>query len=366
MTSPDPRPTDELAIAADGWSREVLRTRIQGSLTTAALGDAMGAGVEQLATHEIVERHGGLLRELARGPGRGRADEGQPGEYTDDASQMFTLVATLVEHHGELTDKAWLDALLHWADTSPAARFAGPTTRSRLQVRAPGAEATVDPPRQDPSFGATNGSAMRVAPAGLVRPGDVEGAVELAWISSRVTHDTQLAAAGAGAIAAGAAAALAPRADVLSVAVACLRGAELGERLGIRDGRRVPGPSVARRIELAIHEAISARGLEDAIARIEATVGNGVLVAESVPAAVGVFVAGRGDPFETLVAGVNIGNDTDTIATMAGSLAGALHGAAGLPPHLVDELARANPDDLAAAAAALTDVAWSRLTHPVR
>jgi ADP-ribosylglycohydrolase len=57
-----------------------------------------------------------------------------------------------------------------------------------------------------------------------------------------------------------------------------------------------------------------------------------MLAFESVPAAVGVLAATGGDPFETVRAGVRIGGDTDTIAAMAGALAGALHGYAAVEP----------------------------------
>lgn len=345
--------------------RTALGSKIEGCLIAAALGDAMGAAAEHLATHEIIQRYGGLLRDLTRSPEPGAASQGPVGEFTDDASQMLALARALVEGDGDLTDAAWTRALTEWADSSPMARYMGPTTRPVLQARAAGQDiarlgAVRGSTRPAPSFGATNGAAMRVAPAGLVRPGDIAGAVRLAWVSSRVTHDTQLAAAGAGAIAAGVARALQPGASVFTVAGACLDGARLGEQLGIREGRRVPGPNVARRIELAVAEASQAACLEEAIARIEATVGNSVMVVESVPAAVGIFVAAGGDPFQAIVGGVNIGNDADTIATMAGALAGALRGPDGLPPALVATLLRANSEDLRGLASDLTDVAWRR------
>ncbi len=346
----------------------MIGSKIKGCLLAAALGDAMGAATELLARHEIVQRYGGLLRVLTRSPEPGAASQGSVGEITDDASQMLALARALVAGDGHLADRAWARALIQWADSSPMARYMGPTTRPILEARAAGEGiaqlgAFGDSTRPAPSFGATNGAAMRVAPAGLVRPGDIEGGVQLAWISSRVTHDTQLAAAGAGAIAAGVANALEPGADVSSVAQACLRGARLGEELGAREGRLVPGPNVARRIELAISEARESSGLEDALGRIEATVGNSVMVAESVPAAVGIFVAADGHPFETIVGGVNIGNDTDTIATMAGALAGALHGPDLLPTDLISTLYGANAHEFDGVAEALTAVAWRRLSH---
>jgi ADP-ribosylglycohydrolase len=201
---------------------------------------------------------------------------------------------------------------------------------------------------------------MRIAPAGLVNPGDLEGAVQLAWITSRSTHDTQIAASGAGAIAAGVAEALTVGADVYSVTQACLWGARRGEEIGAAEGRVVAGPSVTRRIEIAIEEALRARDLEDALRRIEASVGNSVMTVESVPAAVGIFVAVGGDPLETAVGGTNIGNDSDTIAAMAASLSGALRGIAAVPADLVATVKSVNSEDIDGLAAGLTEIAWER------
>jgi ADP-ribosylglycohydrolase len=247
------------------------------------------------------------------------------------------------------------------------ARMMGPTTRPLLEAISAGEDTSHigrvgTSTRKLTSFGATNGAAMRIAPAGLVFPGDLESAVRLAWLTARPTHDTQIAAAGAGAIAAGVAHGLEVGADVYSVAQACLWGARFGEELGAREGRHIAGPSVVRRIEIAIEEALRARELEEALRRIEASVGNSVMTVESVPAAVGIFVAAGGDPFETVVGGTNIGNDSDTIAAMAGSLAGALRGIAAVPPDLYETVKSVNSEDIEALAAGLTEIAWRRVT----
>jgi ADP-ribosylglycohydrolase len=195
-----------------------------------------------------------------------------------------------------------------------------------------------------------------------VHPSDIERAVELAWLTCLPTHDTQISAAGAGAIAAGVAHALTPGADVFSVVKACLEGARLGEQIGIRRGRHVPGPNIARRIELAVEEALRSSTPLEAITRIEASVGNSVMMVESVPAAVGVFVAGGGDPLDTVSAGASIGNDADTIAAMAGSLAGALRGVAAVPADMLATVRAVNEEDIDAIGAGLTAIAWRRLS----
>ena len=99
---------------------------------------------------------------------------------------------------------------------------------------------------------------------------------------------------------------------------------------------------------------------EAAIRRIEASVGNSVMTVESVPAAVGIFVAAGGDPLETVVGGTNIGNDSDTIAAMAGSLAGALRGIAAVPADLVATVKSVNSEDIDGIAEGLTEIAWTR------
>ncbi len=346
-------------------TRERLHDHILGSLAASALGDAMGAATEQHAIPEILEEYGGLLRELLAPSSDTFSGGNLPGQITDDTSQMFALAESLIETDGDLSEEAWVQKLLHWSQTSPMARMMGPTTKPLLEAIAAGEDTSAigrvgTSTRKLTSFGTTNGAAMRISPAGLVYPGDPEGAVRLAWLTARPTHDTQIAASGAGAIAAGVAQALEVDADVFSVAQACLWGARHGEELGAREGRLVAGPSVTRRIEIAIDEALRARDLEDALRRIEASVGNSVMTVESVPAAVGIFVAAAGDPLETVVGGANIGNDSDTIAAMAGSLAGALRGIAAVPQNLFDTVKSVNSEDIEAIAEGLTEIAWRR------
>jgi ADP-ribosylglycohydrolase len=205
--------------------------------------------------------------------------------------------------------------------------------------------------------GSSNGGAMRVAPAGLVHPGDLEGACQTAATSCFPTHLTQIGMAGACAIAAGVSEALVEGADVFSVARACAQGARRGEQLGAQAGRVVPGPSVAKRIEWAVSLALSAQSLEECIAQLEAYIGNSVMTVETVPTAIGFFVFAGGDVLESVAGGVNVGNDTDTIAAISGALAGALKGIDAVPAGLYATVRRANPVDMEAIARSLTTVA---------
>ena len=345
-----------------------LGNHVLGGLMGAALGDALGAATEQHQIDEIIKEHSGLLRELISPPLDTFSHSDTAGLVTDDSSQMFVLAQALIDTQGELDDETWLKAMLNWSQTSPMRHQMGPTTRPLLEAMAAGESTdhigTVGgSTRKLTSMGATNGAAMRVAPAGLIHPGDIEGAVYTAWISSRLTHDTQIAASGAGAIAAGVAEALMPTANVFSVVRATLEGARLGEEVGRREGRYIAGPSVRRRIEIAIEEALKASSFEDALRNIEAAVGNSVMMVESAPAAVGIFVAAAGDPLECAVGGTNIGNDTDTIAAMAAAMAGALRGYDALPQEMMTTIQAVNEEDIAQLALGLTDIGWKNLQN---
>ena len=64
---------------------------------------------------------------------------------------------------------------------------------------------------------------------------------------------------------------------------------------------------------------------------------------ETVPATLALFRLAGGDPERAILYGANFGRDADTIATMVGGLAGALHGVQGLPAGWVSKV-ESNPD----------------------
>lgn len=65
---------------------------------------------------------------------------------------------------------------------------------------------------------------------------------------------------------------------------------------------------------------------------------------ELVPATFGILAVTRGEFRGAVVEGANFERDTDTIAAMAGSVAGALHGVEALPDQWVEAVRSANAD----------------------
>ena len=81
---------------------------------------------------------------------------------------------------------------------------------------------------------------------------------------------------------------------------------------------------------------------------------------ETVPAVLTIFSLAKGDPKQSILLGANFGRDADTIGTMVGGLAGALHGASGLPPDWVAKV-QANPNvDYQKTAERLTELVQKR------
>ena len=338
-------------------NKKELYNKILGSLATSCIGDALGCPTEQLSMEEIKREFGGFVTDF-HAPAEDHPFAGgrRAGQITDDASLLLKMAKAVVVSEGNLEIEHVVEQLLIWADEEEF-RFAGPTTKAAIERLRLG---------EDPlkvgstgilaSSGVSNGAAMRIGPAGLANPGSIDGAVRDAITMSLPTHGTTAAIAGAAAIAAGVAEALTSDATVESVVQACLIGAEQGEQLRQEGIRVTPGPSNRKRIELAVSIAMRAPSLEAAMIDLEALVGTGLPTVEAVPTAVGLFVAAGGDPFRTVFAAANIGFDTDTIACMAGALAGALKGIDHVPANLLEKVQKANGLDLEGLAQDLTSL----------
>jgi ADP-ribosylglycohydrolase len=168
------------------------------------------------------------------------------------------------------------------------------------------------PPEEAGRYGATNGAAMRVTPVGIaVPPGDdMRRLVDAVHDSARVSHDTGVAIAGASAVAAAVSAGIAGATwrEAIDQAV---RAAAVGQTRG----HWVAGASIPARILLAI-EQTDTEGIIDLI-------GTSLASQESVPAAFGFLAIAQGDGWTATRLAAAAGGDTDTIAAMAGAIAGA-------------------------------------------
>ncbi len=232
------------------------------------------------------------------------------------------------------------------------------------------------------------GAAMYVAPVGIANAGDPDGAYAEA-IDIAGAHQSSYGREAAGVFAAAVAAAFQPGATVDSIVDTCVRLARDGTRAAIeavcaaaRDlyagdvaGTDAPGglADVAGTGDVADADGpaglLDVTGLRAVMAPFD-TVGEDyrdpglgarrpsrLHAIEELPLALGCLVAAGGDYRRAVLAAVNYGRDSDSIATMAGAVAGALSGIDAVPPDWRDTVARNSRLDLTASGRTMAGVA---------
>jgi ADP-ribosylglycohydrolase len=286
------------------FSREKLANHFIGACLGAFTGDSLGMGVEGWPAWAI-QREYGLLSDMV--PGRFPA-----GYYTDDTEMMISLLESLVAE--ERLDPGAVAAQF-LANFHPERGYGGRIygIMDRLAHGAFWDEVGTD------SFG--NGSAMRVAPIGVMYYDDLDRLKDAAVTQASITHRHPEALAGAviqaGAVALALRAGLEERSVDTESFLSVL--ADLSQDLDPVSADRllglmtiVPGP------------------IPDLIPQLKALFLCDVRAIEAVPPAVGSFLLT--DSFTNAVTlAVNLGGDTDTIGCMAGAIAGARYGHEALP-----------------------------------
>lgn len=347
---------------------QVLYEKILGCLAMVAIGDALGMPAHDMTQEEISARFGKPIHSFQRPFKDSRVHRAlQAGQVTDDTRLTLATAKALIENDGQIIPQKITEtiaAAVNEAFQEGLETLFGMSTKEAIRAFNSGQDPLKTSRLQkNPRIGATNGGAMRISPVGLVHPGDLRTTVREAAAACLATHGTQAGISAACAIAGGVAQAMMPQATVFSVVKASLACAEEGEILGRKMARTVPVPSVPMRIRLAITLALESRTKEGAGRQFSEIIGTGLPAYESIPTAIGIFLSCEGDPVECVKMGANIGNDTDTIASMAGALAGAFKGFSHVPPKWFQKIEKVNHLHLAETARQLTEIALRNLNH---
>ena len=299
-----------------------MQNKILGGLYGKALGDAFAMPAQ--VHPDDTERCFGWLDSWQDAPDDHIVHAGLPaGRITDDSEQAFSIAQAVIAAGG-VTLEAAVAGLTAWydrvdGDNSP---YVGPSTRRGMNALKAGED-----PRTTGLWGDTNGAPMRIAPIGLLHPGDIANAVADTVTVCMPTHFTQPAVSGAAAVAAAVAMAMVDGAPLDDVITAGIRGAEMGRA----HGRRWFGCSVAFKIEQALEIAGSTADARTRLRRIYDEVGATLNVPETVGAAFGLLAMAAGDPKETAIMAANLSGDADTIGAIACAIAGTFAGFDAIP-----------------------------------
>lgn len=288
--------------------------RAIGALLATAAGDALGA------PYEFGPPRGPELEVAMVGGG---SFGWEPGEWTDDTS-MAIAIAEVASEGTDLRHEEALDALVRrWYDWSKTANDVGVQTRSVLsRAGADGISANkarMQSAAQHKSSGRTagNGSLMRTAPVALAYLDDEASLVEAARAVSELTHYDPEAG------------------DACVLWCLAIRHAVLTGALDARNGLQHIDPE---------RRALWAQRLDVAEKSRPADFANNGWVVEALQAAwsaIATTPVPEDDPTSgrfrvdhlrlALDAAVRGGNDTDTVAAIAGGLLGAAYGASAVP-----------------------------------
>ncbi|WP_412024276.1 ADP-ribosylglycohydrolase family protein [Burkholderia cepacia] len=284
-------------------------SRLRGGLLGLLIGDALGVPYE---FHDAASIPPPAMIDMTPPPGFARAHDGvPPGTWSDDGAQALALLDALL-HDRDLNLDTLADNLQDWfhrgAFTPDGRVFdVGLQTQRAFHALAAGAASATAGPDDERDNG--NGSLMRCFPVVMIAASRDE-AIALARKQSVVTHG-----------------------HVRSQLCCALYGLTA---LGIVEGQPAPDAVRAAEDELLARYEGTADEIELKIVldgRFDAPQGSGYVV-DSFWSAIHCLLS-TGSYEDCVKRAIALGNDTDTTAAIAGSLAGARYGEQALPARWV-------------------------------
>ena len=341
-----------------------LESRAVGCLAGAAIGDALGGATEGYSPEAIRQRYGGAVTGVV-GPFYEDWKTRRPGSpyhkgdghVTDDTLMTRCLVSTYADKLDHLdaydvaetlvpklmSEPVWVPDLE--ATTVPLQRLflAEKWLVARLHY------GHVDPREAGAGNIVNCGAAMYMAPVGIANAGD-PGRAYAEAIEISGAHQSSYGREAAGVFAAAVACAMSTTSTVATVIATCLEVARDGTRDAIqavcsRAAELFDPIEGVMEIRLAV-SPFDAVGPDYRNPSLEARRPSRTQSIEELPVALGMLVVAGGDYRKAVLGGVNYGRDADSIATMAGAIAGALNGAGCIPADWLDAVATGSRMDL--------------------
>ena len=285
-------------------------SRAQGAMAGLAIGDALGRPVEGMSAEQIREKYGSVKDFVNLTPGG-----------SDDTEYALLTGSALLKYGKSITSSQfadyWIEKVCNQKSAFAGAGFSEMNAIYNLRKG-------LRPPFSGQHNHAwSDGLAMRVAPIGVISKGDLELARKLAIADGEVSHSGEGIHAGVVvAVAISAAMVGSSNTEVFEKAIKSISNDTWTWRL-LALAKEIVNTSKDK----PVHE-IADLLLQD-IAINEYFYAD--LAPEAVALAMAAVLYGDGDYAKTLLFAVNLGRDADTIAAMAGAVAGAISGYESIP-----------------------------------
>lgn len=356
------------------WVRERTAAVLAGS----AIGDALGGATEGFSPEQLRQRYGGRVEGIVP-PYYENWKTQRPvspyhkgdGHITDDTLMTQALIQVYAQRRDHLdafamasdlvpllqTEWRWIPELERESILLQRVFLAEKWLVTRLQY------GHVDPREAGVGNVINCGAAMYMAPVGIVNAGNPRRAYDEA-IDMAGAHQASYGREAAGIFAAAVAEAMTPGATVDSVIAVSINYAHDGTRAAIEAvaaaARALPAGASHEDIIAVLRDAIrpfDTVGEKYREPNMDARIPSRTKAIEELPVALGMLIAYAGDFRGSILGAVNYGRDSDSIASMVGSIAGALGGPEAVATDWLDAIAEASRMDFGHYAEKLADVA---------
>lgn len=285
-------------------------SRAQGAMSGLAAGDALGRPVEGMSAEQIRKTYGSVSDFVNMTPGG-----------SDDTEYALLTASALLRYGTKISadDFAdfWLDKVCSQTGSFAGAGFSEMNAIANLRKG-------LRPPKSGQHNHAwSDGLAMRVAPIGVVAAGDYEAAKRITIADGLVSHSGEGIHSGV----------------VIAVAITAAMNGLSSDRAFSDSMDAIPENTWTWRAMRDVREIVIANKNQPvhqiADLLLEKVAVTDYFYADLAPEAVSLAMAsvlyGEGDFAKTLLFAVNLGRDADTIAAMAGAVAGAISGYEAIP-----------------------------------
>jgi len=278
-----------------------LKSKFLGCLIGAAIGDGLGAWREgrRIAEKEDIASLAERAEDLA---------------YTDDTHMTIGVVESLIQSR-DFDGEHMAQTFIKNYEAEPWRGYGpGPPRVFRMIKSGEPWDSAASKIYRGGSFG--NGSAMRVAPIGLLYSNNPAKLKEIAYKSSSITHSHELGKEGA-----------ALQAYAVALALNTPSDEEIDREAFLLKLQNFAQTQLYKEKIANTKELLG----EQDRARVVAVLGNGIEALNSVPTAIYCFLKQPKSYKDSVIYAISLGGDTDTIASMAGAILGAYLGIEAIP-----------------------------------